>query len=298
MRPSVSRPNTPGPEAAATVGEALAAGRAALAAVSETPGLEAQRLLAETTGRDRAWLLAHPEAPVPPEALARYHRLLDRRQTGEPLPYILGWVEFYGRRFEVSPAALIPRPETETLVEAALSYLRARPEARRVVDVGAGSGCIAVTLAAEAPQVAVVATDVARPALDLARRNARRHGVERRVCLVQADLLAPFGGSFDLVCANLPYVPSGALEVLPVADWEPRRALDGGEDGLALVRPLLAQLPARLASGGQALLEIGADQGAGSVEAARTLLPGWRIRLLADLAGRDRVLVVERVESA
>ncbi len=294
MRPSVSRQNTPRSEADSTVGEALTAGRAALAGVSETPGLEAQRLLAETTGQSRAWLLAHPEAPLPSEALARYRNLLERRGAGEPLPYLLGWCEFFGRRFEVGPAVLIPRPETESLVEAALGYLRHRPEMRWAVDVGTGSGCVAVTLALEAPWLRVLATDVSRAALRLARRNARRHGVEGRVCMVQADLLAPLGGRFDLICANLPYVPSATLTALPVAAWEPRLALDGGEDGLALVRRLLAQLPHRLAAGGQALLEIGADQGPGAVEASQALLPGWQAQILPDLAGRDRVLIVER----
>ncbi len=285
-----------------TIEEALKHGRERLAAHSESPGLDAQVTLAHTLGRSRAWLLAHPEAAVPAEIAAIYLNMLAQLEKGTPLPYVLGSWEFFGRRFKVSPAVLIPRPETELLVEEALAVLRTRtnPAAPpRVVDVGTGSGCIAITLAAEIPGLRLAALDISGEALAVARENAARHGVDRRLDFLLGDLLESLEGPFDLVCANLPYIPSATLDGLAVFGKEPTLALDGGPDGLALVKRLLAQLApggknaGRLAPGGMALLEIEATTGAAALALARQTFPGAGCSLLTDLAGHDRVLRIE-----
>jgi release factor glutamine methyltransferase len=275
------------------VGAALETGRRALASVSETAGLDAQALLARASGADRGWLLAHPEAALEPGQAAGFLADLARCARGEPLPYVLGEWEFSGRSFLLSPDVLIPRPETELLVEAALDFIRTRG-IRRAADVGTGSGCVGVTLVAEAPDLVVLATDLSSAALEMARRNALRHGVEDRFHAAQMDLLTSADGGFPLVCANLPYVPSGTLAGLPVGRREPRLALDGGLDGLRLIRRLLADLPRALASQGTALLEIGHSHGASALEVLREAAPSFRGSVLKDLAGLERVLVVER----
>lgn len=264
--------------------------KARLTPLSETAGLDAQVLLAHVIGSSRAWVLAHPEACLTEEQNADVERLMARLEQGEPLPYVLGTWEFYGLAFAVSPAALIPRPETELMVETALAWLRSHPGRRLAAEVGTGSGCVAVALAKNCPDVRVVASDLSWDALELAQRNVSRHGVMDRVGLVQADLLAPSARGYDLICANLPYIPSDQLRSLRVSRWEPRQALDGGEDGLAQIRRLLRQAPEMLAGGGLALLEIEERQGERAEALARRAFPEAKVRLLKDLAGRDRLL--------
>ena len=275
-----------------TISRALACAREALAPHSDTAALDAQTLLAAITHRERAWLLAHPEARLTPRQHRRLLRACTRLAQGEPLPYVLGRWHFYGREFAVTPAVLIPRPETETLVEHALAWLRAHPDRRRVADVGTGSGALAVTLAAEMPAVRVTATDISPAALEVARRNARRHSVANRIAFVETDLLTALTGAFDLIVANLPYIPIAELANLPVAQHEPREALDGGADGLATIRRLLAQAQTRLAAGGALMLEIAASQGEAARAAALEAFPASKVVAHPDLAGRDRVLVV------
>ncbi len=256
---------------------------------SDTAALDASVALAHLLGRPRAWVLAHPEARVDEGALQAVEARLAR---GEPLPYVLGEWEFWGRAFFVSPAVLIPRPESEGLVERALGLAPPPDRVWRVADVGTGSGCLAVTLAAEHPAAVLTATDMAWPALQVARRNARRHRVAARVRLVQTDGLRGLAGPFDLVVANPPYIPRGELERLAVARYEPRHALDGGPDGLTWVRAWLRQAAARLAPRGAVLMEIGADQGPAARALARQVFPQARVTVHPDLAGRDRILEV------
>lgn len=276
------------------VDQALAWARMALAGASDSEPIDAPLLLMAVLGTDRAALLAHPERSLTPEQAASFRRLIERRAAGEPVPYLTGTRAFFDRDWLVSPAVLIPRPETEHLIEAALEWARGH-EVRCAVDVGTGSGAIAVTLAAHWPGAALWAVDISPEALAVARENAARAGV--RVQWVQGDLLAPLvsaGQTVDLVAANLPYIPSGDLESLPVARWEPRLALDGGVDGLDLIRRLLVQLPAVLAAPGLALLEIGAGQGARVASLVDSALPGARVRVLPDYAGLDRLVWIER----
>ncbi|HFC09383.1 MAG TPA: peptide chain release factor N(5)-glutamine methyltransferase [Chloroflexi bacterium] len=275
-----------------TITAALAEAQAALAPHSETAALDAQTLLAAVLHRDRAWLLAHPEARLTPRQHRRLRRACTRLAQGEPLPYVLGYWHFYGRKFALTPAVLIPRPETETLVELALAWLRQHPTRRRAADVGTGSGIIAVTLAAEIAGACITATDISLAALAVAADNARRYQVADRIVWLQTDLLAAAPGPFDLIVANPPYIPTEALNALPVARHEPRGALDGGPDGLALIRRLLAQARSRLAPGGLLLLEIAADQGEAARVAALAAFPKAETRVLPDLAGHDRVVAV------
>ncbi len=280
------------PEASLRVAQALALAREALTPHSDTAPLDAQALLAHLTGRGRAWVLAHPEAPLTAEQTARLRQALERLARGEPLPYVLGEWAFFGRSFFITPAVLIPRPETELLVEEALNWLGRHPGPQRVADVGTGSGCIAVSIAAEAPEARLVATDRSLAALRLARRNAERHGVASRIRWAQTDLLAALSGPWNLVCANLPYIPSEALRRLRVARFEPRHALDGGPDGLRLIRRLLHQVQGRMAAPSALLLEIGADQEKAAAHLARHAFPQARVDVRPDLAGRPRLLII------
>ncbi len=274
-----------------TVEEAQQAARRALQPHSETARLDAQVLLAHILQVPRTWVLIHPEARLTPQQQAALHTALAQLRDGTPLPYVLGEWEFYGRTFSLTPQVLIPRPETELLVENALAWLDAHPAARRVADAGTGSGCIAVTLAAERPSLQVTALDISAAALQVARRNARRHAV--RVRFIQADLLSPLAPrSCDLICANLPYIPTATLQGLDVYGKEPALALDGGPDGLTLIRRLLHQAESRLAPGGALLLEIEATQGESAPRAARKVFPHARVDVLPDLAGHPRLLQV------
>ena len=262
-----------------------------------TPGLDSQVLLAHVLGESRTWVLAHPEATLKEEQEQELADSVDRLVQGEPLPYVLGVWEFYGMPFRVTPAVLIPRPETELLVEAALDWLQDRPERRFAADVGTGSGCIATALAANLPDLRLIASDASLAALLVARENLQQNGVSEQVLLVQSDLLPPVAARFDLICANLPYIPGGTLANLPVARYEPHLALSGGESGLDLIRRLLEQAPNRLAPGGIVLLEIEADQGAEVQDLAREAFPEADIQLQADLAGLDRLVTIQQPDA-
>jgi release factor glutamine methyltransferase len=277
---------------------------------SESPRLDAELLLGHAVGVDRTAIVAHPEAPVGPDAQAQFERDLARRLAGEPVAYIRGFKEFHGLAFSADARALIPRPETEVLVELALAEvfrrLTAAPRSAgaplRVVDVGTGSGTIAVALAVAlrrrgaANDVTILATDVSADALQLAKENAVGHGVADTMTFAVADLLPEdTDDAFDVVLANLPYVRSDVVPTLPVAaSFEPALALDGGADGLALIGRLLERLPAALAPDGIAMLEIGSDQADAIVGLVERALPGWRCRVEPDLADHPRVALVER----
>lgn len=259
---------------------------------SETPALDAQTLLGHILQRSRAWLLAHPEARLEAEQVHALEAAVRRLENGEPLPYILGEWEFFGLPFEVTPDVLIPRPESELLVERALSWLRARPERLRLADVGAGSGCLGIALAVHCPRLRVFAADLSFAALRVARRNAARHGVADRVQTICSDLLTACHATFDVILANLPYIPTEVLRQLTVYGREPTLALDGGPDGLTLIRRLLEQARRYLAPGGLLLLELEASQGAAARAQAADAFTNAEITLYQDLAGHDRVLEV------
>ncbi len=273
-----------------SVADAMARARRSFQPFSDSATLDAQMLLSQVTHKSRAWLLAHGEQNLAPCEKQAFVEVIDRYCRGEALPYILGWWEFYGRRFALTPEVLIPRPETELLVEIGLKRLADVGPNPRVLDVGTGSGCIAITLALESLQARVLATDLSAPALRLARANAGNHGVADRVQFLQADLLEPFLGKVDLLCANLPYIRSGDLLHLAVGDREPRLALDGGVDGMDHLRRLIRSIEERFEPGATALLEIGADQGAMLMHWIRRVRAPERLILHPDLAGLGRVI--------
>jgi release factor glutamine methyltransferase len=227
--------------------------------------------------------------------LESYRTLVSRRSEREPVAYIVGHKEFFGLDFTVTPSVLIPRPETELLVETALDIAEAIScPSLTVADVGTGSGVVAVTLARHLPRAQVVATDISSNALGVARQNAMRHHVADRVFCVQGNLLAPVCGPFHLIVANPPYLRQAELAAAPpeVGRWEPPSALNGGTDGLKVIRRLLQVSPGLLHGGGALLVEIGAEQGAEVLSLARGHFPRGDVDVAKDLANRDRLLVV------
>jgi release factor glutamine methyltransferase len=294
-----------------TVGELLRLATDRLHATgSDSARLDAELLLAHAVGVDRTGLITYPDAPVGEGARESFEAAVARRERGEPVAYIRGFREFHGLAFATDGRALIPRPETEHLVDAAVDEIAARlasaprghaAPALRIADVGTGTGAIAVSLLAAlrrrkmADEVLVIAIDVSEDALQLARENAVGHGVADRIVFMAADLL-PYhvDPPYSVVCANLPYVPSGDLPTLArELSYEPALALDGGPDGLDVVRRLLDALPRTLAPDGVAFLEIGAGHGEAIAHEVAERLPGWRCRVTNDLAGLPRLARVE-----
>jgi release factor glutamine methyltransferase len=267
-----------------------------LRTVSATYRLDAQVLLAHVLEKPRAWILAHPEHQLSAEDNGKLNRALQELRQGVPLPYVIGHWEFFGLDFQVPPDVLIPRPETELLVEKAIEWLNAHPERRWAVDVGTGSGCIAVALATRVEDLTITASDISHSAVKIAHLNAMKQGVRSRIHLLQANLLPPISTAFDLICANLPYIPSDTLRTLEIHGREPRLALDGGMDGLDMIRRLLEESRYQISPGGCMLLEIEASQGMIVRELATRLFPDGDVRIWPDLAGHERLLEINMIK--
>ncbi len=284
--------------------------------------LAAELLLMHLLGRDRAWIYAHPEYSLVSAEADKYRSLLERRCAGEPTQYLTGKQEFWGLEFEVTPAVLIPRPETEHVIEVALERLGeergvrinmrtgAPTPALRIADVGTGSGCIAVALARELPHANIVATDISGEALEVARRNAARHGASGRIQFIQTDLLSdlrdrlriPNGGEnlFDMIVSNPPYVARNDAAELQreVRDHEPSEALFGGPTGIDMYERLIEQAAEFLAPRGVLVLELGYNCADG-VRAILSRQGVWvNVSVTNDLAGIPRVIAAERVRAA
>ena len=305
-----------------------------LYSLSETYALDAQILLAHALDKSRTWILSHPEATISYHQSICISKMQDQLKLGLPLPYILGHWEFFGLDFIVTPDVLIPRPETETLVDHAIKHLTSIHRAHKInnveasstgfwiADVGTGSGCIAITLAIHFPELQVIAIDISMRALQVAQRNAQFHNVANRILFLQADLLSPLSkgssihdmnynsfmenpiptlpvykpstpGTFQLICANLPYIPTQTLQNLDIFGKEPDLALDGGSDGLELIRRLLVMAPGYLVENGLLLVEIEATQGSVAFNLAQGAFPQSHVSVLPDLAGKDRLLMVQ-----
>jgi release factor glutamine methyltransferase len=260
---------------------------------SETPYLDSLVLLGHITGLSKSRLIAHPSPPLDADQDRMLSQALEQLLAGIPLPYVLGEWEFFLLRFTLSKDVLIPRPETEGLVERAIDWLQDHPGQRSCLDVGTGSGCIAISLLAHIPDLRIAATDISLKALLTAQVNARSHGVERRIDFLQADLLNGIQTAADLLVANLPYIPTQKLESLPVSRTEPWLALDGGPDGLSLIKRLLEDAPRLLKPGGLVLLELDEDCGQNALKAAEAHFPLGSCSLEKDLSGQDRYLVVK-----
>lgn len=243
--------------------------------------------------KPKTWVLAHPEFTLNADQVAQINKLVDRFQAGEPLPYLLKSWEFFGIKFFVTPDVLIPRPETEMLVETAISWLQSHPQQRLAADVGTGSGCIAIALARNIPDIKVFACDRHLQALNIASRNTQAHNLDKHLFFTNADLIQPFSGQFDLICANLPYIPTQNITEVNTFSHEPSHALDGGVDGLQHIRQLLKQMPTRIASPGLILLEIEASAGKTSLVLAEAAFPKAAVRLKKDLAERDRLIMIQ-----
>jgi release factor glutamine methyltransferase len=257
-----------------------------------SPRLDAEILLAHALDVRRTDVLARLSERLPSDAARRFEHLVARRAAGEPTAYLTGFAPFYDLDLEVSPAVLVPRPETESLVDWALRSLGRRWPGAVVLDVGTGSGAIALALARHSPvSLDLHATDASAAALALARRNARRVGLDGVVRFHQADLLPAAPARFDLVVANLPYVADEDPDLAAdVCRWEPPEALFGGSDGLAEIRRLLDVLPSRLAHGAGVGLEVGAGQAAAVARLLGAALPGAALSVHVDLAGHQRVV--------
>jgi release factor glutamine methyltransferase len=263
----------------------------------DTPRLDAELLLAHILNQNRTWLYTHPETVLTNRQLATFEALLRRRQQREPVAYLTGLREFYGLDFEVTSDVLVPRPETELLVETAiqLSETISQPAPFTIADIGTGSGCIAIALAKNIPHTQLLAVDVSAKALRVAQHNAKKNNVTEKITFLHGSLLTPLSKPVDVIVSNPPYVSQSELaEAMPeVQHYEPVLALDGGEDGLNIIRQLLAQAGQKLNPGGCLLIEIGAFQGADVARLTQKAFSQARIEIKQDLAGLDRLLVVQ-----
>lgn len=266
----------------------------------DNPRLDAEVLLAHTLGCDRVYLFRESSQVLDDNDVQHYRRLIDRRSAGEPVAYLTGYKEFMGLDFKVGPHVLIPRPETELMVEYAQAVLSGWPGRRVAVDVGTGSGAIAISLARLVPGAEVYAIDISPKALEIARANAKKHGVN--VVFHAGDLLTTIKeiilpGSVAVIIANLPYIPSGDISNLAqdVRCYEPVLALDGGPDGLDLYRRLVPQASGFLASGGHLLMEI--DPSQSDLALGLVPQPHWQSCVLKDLAGRLRLVCAQLIHA-
>ena len=266
------------------------------ASVVEDPGFESEYLLRHTLGYTREGLLIALDSDISSSDHLRFASIIDRRAAGEPSAYITGHKEFYGLDFNIDSRALVPRPETELLVELSLEFAarRAGKEGLNIAEVGVGCGAISIALAVHLPDARVVATDISPAALKLASENISRHRVEDRVTLLEGDLLQPVSGPIDILVSNPPYIPSAQLASLPreIRDHEPRVALDGGEDGMAVIERLIRQAKDKLRPGGAMFIEIGWDLGKRALACSLELWPESDASITPDLAGLDRVLTL------
>ena len=278
------------------IAEAFDSFSSELLELTDDAALEARLIIQKATGLSRPVLLCHPERELTPDELSAIRAMTDRRAEGFPLPYLLGEWEFYGRPYFVDPSVLIPRPETELLVEEALGWLKSHPDVHMAYDIGTGSGCIAVTLLCERPELCMTAVDLHRDALRTACRNAERHHVRDRFNPVLADLASALAPGAQLVCANLPYIPTETCKTIEPARFEPLSALDGGYDGFELYRRLFAQLSGKINRDSLILCEIEYRQREPALQTAEAYFPESEIKVLDDLAGQARVLRVRSKE--
>ncbi len=276
-----------------TISQALYQSVETLNKISYTPNLDAQILLANTLEKPRAWVISHPEVELSFSENSRFQDGINSLVEGIPLPYIIGKWEFYGLEFIVTPETLIPRPETELMVELALEWLGKHQGRRSAADVGTGSGCIAVAIAKNSPDVSFIASDISHSALRIARKNSVQHGVNERINFLQADLMSPISHQFDLICANLPYIPSQRLPTLKIHGHEPDTALNGGKDGMEFISELLVTSSTYTQPGALLLIEIDSSQGRKFQSAAKNLFPYAEISLHTDLAHHDRLVKIQ-----
>jgi release factor glutamine methyltransferase len=264
-----------------------------LESVSETPQLDSELLLSYILLKNRSWILSHIDQPLSFDQLATADALLVKAVSGKPLPYLLGHWEFFGLDFVVTPDVLIPRPETELLVVKAIEWLRSSQKEYQIADVGTGSGCIAVAIAKNIPNCRIMATDISSRALKIALKNVMKHRVPDQISLVQTNLMDGLTQTFDLICANLPYIPTSRLDHLQVSKVEPLSALDGGNDGFDLIKALLHQAKAKLSNSGCILAEIDFSQANLAISFASEIFSNKSVTIFSDLAKFPRLLMIK-----
>ncbi len=282
--------------------ELLAAATHRLEKFSDSPQLDAQVLLAHVINKPRAWIIAYPEHEINREEQHHFKIALNKLESGEPLPYVLGKWEFYSLEFDITKDVLIPRPETELLVDKAITWLQSHPGKRNIADIGTGTGAIAISIANHIPDACILASDISSAALQIAKHNATKFDVQDQIEFVECDLLPDLTGekpgsghrfsSFDLICSNPPYIPTETLQSLPIFGREPTIALDGGMDGLDIYRRLFKLLPGCLSPYGIILLETEAALGVQVLSLAYDSFTDVNIHLHQDLSGHDRLLEI------
>ncbi len=255
--------------------------------------LETRLIIQKATGLTGPVLLSHPERELSEEEQKLIREMCSSRKRGMPLPYLLGEWEFYGHSFIVSPSVLIPRPETELLVEEAETWLKSHPDVHSCFDIGTGSGCIGISLLLDFPYLSVTAADIKREALLTAVSNSERHKCTERFHPVQTDLFSAFSGGAQLICANLPYIPTETCKTIEPAKYEPISALDGGADGFELYRLLFRELQHKIKEESLILCEIEYRQRETALTTAKYYFPGKNVQVIDDLAGQPRLLRIE-----
>ncbi|MBI9044934.1 MAG: peptide chain release factor N(5)-glutamine methyltransferase [Anaerolineaceae bacterium] len=260
--------------------------------ISDSPGLDAQVLISHALKKSRSWVLSHQDEQLSGIELKQLNDLAKDYLSGLPLPYILGNWEFFGFPFLVSPDVLIPRPETELLVEEALQFIVQDNKIKTVLDIGTGSGCISISIAKHHPNSIIFASDISREALTIAKKNITMNEVSDQVHLIQADLLPPIQIPVDLICANLPYIPTETLKELQVAKHEPLLALDGGSTGLFLIEKLLSAAKHLMAPEYMLLFEIEDRQKEDVSALAKKHYPEAQFLVISDLTGKPRLLKI------
>lgn len=261
----------------------------------ERPHDHALVLLAHILNESKTWVLAHPDLYLSQRQILELSNLTSRLVKGEPLPYLTGKQAFFGLDFKVNKDVLIPRPETELLVEEALCWLKNHPDARQGIDLGTGSGCVAVSLVKNCPDLQMCAVDISMKSLMVAMENAVVQQCDDRIRFVQSDLFADVRGTYNLVCANLPYIPSAELSDVNSLLYEPKLALDGGESGLELIERSLRESKFHLKRPALLLYEFQTDKASELEKLAKKYYPQADITILQDLAGLDRLLRIEEV---
>jgi release factor glutamine methyltransferase len=276
-----------------SLGNWLLQSRECLRKLSGEPNSSLYALASHVLDHPTYWIQAHPEFVLEPAQHVLLNQYLDRLVNGEPLAYLTGLRAFFGMDFQVNPFVLIPRPETELLVAQALDWLGEKNKPCQAADVGTGSGCIAISTTRNSPRAHFIATDISLDSLLVAKMNCGFYGQQHQIDLLQTDLLSAVDARFDLVCANLPYIPTQKLLKLDVIRFEPRLALDGGEEGLDCIDRLLNQIQDRIQPDGLILLEIESSQGQAMKTMIHGIFPSAGVKIIDDLGGLPRLVRIE-----
>ena len=276
-----------------TIQNALKLSNKRLEGISTSFRNDSRVLLCNSIDKPQSWLLAHPEEKLTSTQFSKFEKILSKLELGIPLPYVLGEWDFFGLTFHVNSSTLIPRPETEILVATALDWFNKNPDKTNALEIGSGTGCIPISIAVNHPTVKFTSVDLSEDALLVAQRNLKRHNIDNQIVFLQSDLFENVDGKFDLICSNPPYIPTMTLHNLKVFKKEPTFALDGGNDGLDIIRKILSSSKVYLNPKGLIMIEIEAGQGKTVQNLANSNFPKAQINVKKDLAGHDRLLVIQ-----